>query len=600
MKGTIVSSWIKTCRKLYGNELTNEAMEYVGINPKKVFTPTEDIKDEKAIGIIEYMTKKLDKPSIEIWREMGKNNIKTFSQDYPTFFRYDNLYSFLEAMYDIHIVVTKKIPGAKPPILNIEPIGSYKAAMTYSSPRGMFGYFQGMLEGASNYFGEEIEIKTVEKREEFIKLHITFPEKIYENRDYRINNFFSFGFAKNLELKIGLGSLIFIGIPYIIGTNFLKTSIIIPITLLLTFLVPYTISKALFLPKDKILKSLEGMANRNFSIYSNISTKDFFEEINLKINDVKKTLKSDFVGYKGTTDELNVFANKFNEISQNMNYTSQEISHVVEQVAEGAVNQADETENSAYLLNKSIDSLNNVVDKENKGKEDLETTVERINDGYEDLKNTSNKLSNILNQFSLLKKSGLKLQSRARDVNNIVETVEEISDKTNLLALNASIEASRAGEYGQGFTVVAMEIRELAKNSKAAVKSINNNLETFIEEIHELVEEIEDQYSILEKENETLSNIASEDYVTVLSIKSVSDLIIELISELNNESKSLNKISSNIESLAAIAEENSASSEEVSANIITYTEEIEKMTKNISEFKKVSKQFGKELEKYKI
>lgn len=272
----------------------------------------------------------------------------------------------------------------------------------------------------------------------------------------------------------------------------------------------------------------------------------------------------------------------------------------MEQVAEGAVNQADETENSAYLLNESIDSLNNVVDKENKGKEDLETTVERINNGYEDLKNTSNKLSNILNQFSLLKKSGLKLQSRARDVNNIVETVEEISDKTNLLALNASIEASRAGEYGQGFTVVAMEIRELAKNSKAAVKSINNNLETFIEEIHELVEEIEDQYSILEKENETLSNIASEDYVTVLSIKSVSDLIIELISELNNESKSLNQISSNIESLAAIAEENSASSEEVSANIITYTEEIEKMTKNISEFKKVSKQFGKELEKYKI
>ena len=600
MKGTIVSAWVDTCRELYGEKITNQALEHFNISPNKIFSPTEDIEDNVARGILEYIAKKLNKSSDEVWRTMGNHNVITYSKVYPAFFRYKNLYSFLQAMYDIHVVVTKRVKGANPPILGIKPIDKFTAHMTYSSQRGMFSYFHGMLEGASMYFKEDIVVETVEKTEDFLKLSITFPEEIYYKKKYRFNKLLSLGFIKNIEGKIALASLIFLGIPVSILSKFVDSSIIIPLTLILSILVPFLVTKGLFSPIKSIYSSLDEIINKDLSMIHDISTGDFFEDINLKLKDLKESIKKDFVGFKGTTDELNVFADKFADISANMSFTSGEISNVVEQVATGSINQAEETEQTAYSLNNSIISLNEVVDKEIKGKDQLESAVNQINKGFNDLKSASDSLNNILAQFSHVKSKGQDLQNRANEVKDIVETVESIAEQTNLLALNASIEASRAGEYGRGFTVVAMEIRKLAEGSKEAVQTINNNLESFVRDVAGFVVSISDQFSILEKENIKLNSVAEENYSAVNSVAKVSQLITELTKELTMETDNINSLFQGIESLAAIAEENSASSQEVSANVHAYTEEIKKMTKSIYEFKEVSMEFSKELEKYVV
>ncbi|MDR7857587.1 heme NO-binding domain-containing protein [Tissierella sp.] len=598
MKGTIVSAWVKTCRSLYGDNVTNEALDHVNISPNKIFTPTEEIEDRAALGILDYIAKKLGKTSDEVWRTMGNNNVITYSKDYPAFFRYKNLYSFLSAMYDIHVVVTKRFAGAKPPILGIKAVDKYNAHMTYASKRGMFAYFHGMLEGAAKYFKEDIKIETLEKTQDFTKISITFPEEIYLEKKYRFNKALSLGFIKSIEGKIALASLVLVGIPAVLLNKFVDSKIALPATLILAVMVPYLVGKGLFRPIKSIYNSLDGLLDKDLSFVEGISTNDIFENINNKINNVKNEIKTDFVGYKGTTDELNVFADKFADISNNMAYTSTEITNVVEQVANGAINQADETEQVAYQLNSSVISLNEVVRKENLGKDELESAVSQINQGFEDLKSTSDSLNNVLGQFSQVQIKGQDLQNRANEVRNIVETVEKIAEQTNLLALNASIEASRAGEFGQGFTVVAMEIRKLAEGSKEAVQTINANLESFVRDIDGFVSDISNQFNVLEKENVKLNGVAEDNHASVNSIAKVADLIIELIDELTKETNNINTIFHGIESLAAIAEENSASSQEVSANVQTYTEEIRRMTESIHEFKKVSMDFSKDLEKY--
>lgn len=600
MKGTIVSAWIKTSRKLYGDSLVNEAMATVGMEPKRIFKPTEDIEDSYARGIVDAISKKIGKSAYDTWEEIGMDNVITFSKDYPGFFKYKNLYSFLKAMYDIHVVVTERIPGANPPILGMKAISGNKAEMTYKSHRGMFGYFHGMLKGAARYYNENIGVEVIEKSDDFTKVHITFPEQIYNYKKYGINKFLSFGFIKKLEGKIAIASLILIGVPYVILSYFLDKWPLTGVVLGLSLIIPFVITKLLLAPAKSIVYQLNNLKENNYSEEHDISTNDFFEDINKLINEYKDILKSDFVGFKGMTDELNVFSDKFNEISSNMSHTSREISGVVEQVAEGAVNQAEETENAAYLLNNNIISLNKIADNENHSKDELENVVDRIGNSYNELKNTSSSLNNILSKFEQVKGNSLSLQKRAKDVTKIVETVENIADQTNLLALNAAIEASRAGDQGRGFAVVAEEIRNLAEESKDAVKHINSNLITFINEIDSVVAQIENQYSILNDENHKLSNVADINHSIVVSVKEVSTTLIEMIKQLTEETNNINKVSENIESLAAIAEENSASSEEVSASMTSYTAEIEKMMNNIVEFKNVSEAFKEDLEKYNM
>lgn len=600
MKGTIVSAWVQTCRRLYGDDITNEALEENNINKKKIFTPTENIDDKNARGIITSIAKKLKKSSDDIWMDMGIDNVKTYSKIYPGFFKYKNLYSFLNAMFDIHVVVTQRIPGANPPILGIEPVDSFTAHMTYSSSRGMFPYFHGMLQGSARYFEEDIEVDVLEKTKDFTKIAIKFPEEIYLERNYRLNNFLSLGFIKNMEGKIALSSLLLVGIPGAILSKVLDPIIYIPTILALSITIPLIVSKLLFRPIKDIKTSLDSVISKNLSLEEGMKTNDFLEDLNEKINLIKKEIKKDFVGFKGTTDELNEFTNKFDLISSNMSATSTDIEDVVNQVSEGAISQADETENAAYKLHESVVSLNNVVDREMQGKNDLENAVSQINQGFEDLKNTSSSLNSVLDGFSKVQNKGEDLKNRLDEVKSIVNTVEAIADQTNLLALNASIEASRAGEAGRGFTVVATEIRKLAEGSKLAVKTINDNLQSFIESISEFVGDVNNQYTTLESENQKLEKVALENRSAITSISQVSSLIVQLTEELTKETDTINNMTEIIESLAAIAEENSASSQEVSANVQSYGEEIRKMTENIHEFKKISLEFSKDLEKYTI
>ena len=599
MKGTVVSTWMKTNRKLFGDSAVNDAMDYVGWGSSKIFSPIENVDDGEVKKIMTYIAKNQNMDVGTLWKKIGQDNIISFSHDYPAFFKHDNVYSFLKSMFDVHVVMTKKFAGAKPPLVVIEPISRNQAIFSYNSSRGMFDYFMGMLEGTCTYFNEKVKIEEISKSDTELKLKLTFDKDIYYKKKYLFNSLLSLGFIKSFGLKAGLFTFIVSGLtllPILGFDNIIKALIGGAISGLSTF-----IGVSLMMsPMNQIKEELGRIIKNQYNVDGKIVTNDFFEEVYELLKSHKKVIQADFVGFKGVTDEMNTFVNTINIISESMNSTSNEISGVVEQVAGGAVMQAENTDVVAEALNGNITALRRIVENENSNKLELEEAMKKINNSYENVDNASKNILTTLEKFNEVKVKGTHLEAKAKDITNIVSIVSGISEQTNLLALNASIEAARAGEQGRGFSVVAESIRKLAEQSKDAVLEINSNLEQFVEEIKSLVGNIDVQYDVLANETDSLGVVRNISFEANQSVQSVANSMIETIDNLNTEADAIAKVYDSVESLAAIAEENSASSEEVSASVTNYTNEIKKLIENIYDFKGITETFKKDLGKYKI
>ncbi|WP_333886641.1 heme NO-binding domain-containing protein [Clostridium sp.] len=599
MKGTVIATWMRTCRKLYNDQVVNDAMSSVGWGPSKIFSPAENVNDGEIKKVIEYIAKANREDTKELWKKIGRDNINAFYKDYPAFFKHENLYSFLRSMFDVHVAMTKKFPGAKPPLVMINPTSSKTAVFEYKSERGMFDYLVGMIEGSTKFFGEKLKIEEMERTSNSVKFKFIFENEIYYKKVYRFNKILSFGIINNLGLKMGIINFILCFIISILmfGLNDWFKSIVVSILVLFA---SYISGSILMRPKSIIMETIDKINNGNFIEDGDIETNDFFEDIFNLLKKHKSIIKADFTGFKGVTDEMNTFVSNINEISNSMNSTSSEISDVVEQVANCAVEQAENTQSVVSVLNDNITHLKNIVESENNNKLELEKSIDKINNSYNNIDNTSENILTTLQSFKEVNDKGLELQSKVKDITGIVSVVSEISEQTNLLALNASIEAARAGEQGKGFGVVADEIRVLAEQSQDAVKNIDSNLIKFVDEIKVLVDKIESQFNVLKGESENLKEVRSISYEATTAAESVAESMIKTIDKLNEQSKTISGIYENMESLAAIAQENSASSEEVSASVSSYTNEIKNLMINIHEFKNITESFKTELHKYKI
>ncbi|MBL4936474.1 heme NO-binding domain-containing protein [Clostridium sp. YIM B02515] len=599
MKGTVVATWMKTCRKLYGDSVVDRAMESNGWTSNKLFTPAENVDDQKIQSVIGSIAKSQNVDIKKLWRSIGNYNIKSFAEDFPAFFEHENVYSFLKSMYDVHVVMVKRLPGATPPLLSIEPISTREAVFSYRSKRGMFDYFLGMLDGSCEKYNEKVQIEELERTSDSLKLKLIFEKDILYKKSYLFSKILSLGFIRNFGAKVALFTFIMSVIAFIplMGLSSIPK---ILIGAAVSSMASFIAASSLVRPRKLLEESLKKLNSSDFVEDIQVSTGDFFEDLFKYLADHKKNVRTDFVGYKGITDEMGTFADRINIITGSMNDTSVEITDVVEQVANSSVDQASNTERAVSILNDNIQSLRAIVENENMNREELEKAIDKINNSYKNVDNTSKNILSSLEKFQEVKDKGINLETRAKDITNIVSIVSGISEQTNLLALNASIEAARAGEAGRGFSVVAEEVRKLAEQSKGAVEEINSNLAQFVEDIKVLVDKIELQYDVLQTETSSLETVRDISYEATNSVQTVAKSTIKTINELNKETDSIASIYETIESLAAIAEENSASSEEVSASVANYTNEIKKLLDNIHEFKKITQNFKSDLGKYKI
>ena len=565
MKGTVVATWIQTARNVWGNEVTEQAMKKVGWQPYRLFSPTEDVDDAKPKGFVAEISALTGKTQDDIWLTIGKDNINTFFKIYPAFFKKENLYSFLRSMFDVHVIITKRIPGANPPELLIKPLSETEAMLSYRSQRGMFGYLKGLLAGAAEHFKEPIQTEIAESSADSMKIKIRFPQPIRNTVSHGLNRALSLGMFRSVAVKIALlSTLLGVGVSIVLPAIGLTA----PVWGALAGGAAALVASMLLLqPIQSVLKEIQTMQERQYFMETQFTSNDEFEAIMEGLSEYKTRLKREFVGFKGIADEMNKYADDFNGLAEKMKATSNEITGVVHDVASAAMHQAESTTESVAILNGNLATLKQVVSEQDRNKSRLEAAVSEISQGFSDVEVSSQKLEHSMSQFADVKKSAENLETQATRINEITAMVSAIAAQTNLLALNAAIEAARAGEQGRGFAVVAEEVRKLAEQSQHHSDSISVDLKVLMDIINSVVSMIDTEYNVLALEAKQLSDVVTGNKRHIQNVHLVAENIVDMINKLETEMKGLNQVYGKIENLAAISEENSAASEEVSAAV---------------------------------
>ncbi|MDR3576862.1 MAG: methyl-accepting chemotaxis protein [Anaerolineaceae bacterium] len=284
----------------------------------------------------------------------------------------------------------------------------------------------------------------------------------------------------------------------------------------------------------------------------------------------------------------------------------EQMNQAIGQIAQGSKEQSTAVQASAKLIGQISSAVENVTSNAKTGVMESERTAKVAQDGVAKVNATVAGMEVIREKVGLSASKVQEMGKRSDQISQIVETIDDIASQTNLLALNAAIEAARAGEQGKGFAVVADEVRKLAERASAATKEISgiiSNIQSTVKEAVVAMEvgskEVDNGVLRAKESGESLTEILSaaksvnlQIQTIVGSAKQMNDLSKELVTssekvnQITDENTAIanrmehgaNEVVASIESIASVSEENSAAVEEVSAS----TEEMNAQVEEVS------------------
>ena len=353
------------------------------------------------------------------------------------------------------------------------------------------------------------------------------------------------------------------------------------IVVLLAIIICFILGRRLMRPLVKVSTIIEEIANGDINADFGM-VKETNDEIGLIIEKMKELTQSlgNIVGkIRNSSDTMSANSYELNDTSSQTLAANNEISKAVEDVAEGSTGMAASiskiNENLLEMSNETKD-INASVDEIRNQTVAVQDSSKIMNDKIKSMQNSSQKMDE---GISAISKRIETVNTTVDKVSNIVSVIEEISSETNLLSLNASIEAARAGDAGKGFAVVAQEIRVLSDNTNTELENIKQIISSLVEECRYCVQAsgtiVEDNAKQKEEIKAVLDEFSALDeqiQKTAEKADEIEELVTAMI-ELNDD------ITKSSNSLTDVSAANAAATEEMNANI----EELNAMMNGVSE-----------------
>ena len=343
----------------------------------------------------------------------------------------------------------------------------------------------------------------------------------------------------------------------VVSKNFIIASIIV--TLLLIIVSIFLLKKLVANPIDRLGANLNAITS-DFTLKIPIYGKDEIAKISNDINNFIERIRVLISDTKNLSSENSSVANELSSTSLQTGKRVEESTQIVEET-----NQRCKSMQEAMKESLSIAQV---------GKDDLQKASTHIKTATEAIRSLSSQIIDSANVENQMAGKIEQLSRDAEQVKSVLVVINDIADQTNLLALNAAIEAARAGEHGRGFAVVADEVRQLAERTQKSLTEINATINVIVQAINDSSE----QMGINSKQIQELTHVASNVEKTINDMSATMNNAIAMSDKTMQDyiatGKNVNEIMDGISDINQISSENARSVEEIASA----AEHLNKMT----------------------
>lgn len=317
------------------------------------------------------------------------------------------------------------------------------------------------------------------------------------------------------------------------------------------------------------------------------------------LNEMSSSLRELVGKISGNSDQVAASAEELSASAEQTGKATEQIAHTVQEVASGTDKQMQSVEESSRTISELAVGVQKIADNAQYVTTSATETSERAEEGAKNIQLAIEQMNAINSTFGELSGTVKSLGERSDEISQIVQVITDISSQTNLLALNAAIEAARAGEHGKGFAVVADEVRKLAEQSSSSAQQIAQLITAIQEETNKTVQSMEHATKEVEQGIDVV-NFSGESFKQIQrSVNEVASQIEQVSSAAQQISAATEEVVHSIELISEVAEvaaagtqnvsaateEQLASMEEISASASSLTNMAEELQETIGKFK---------------